>query len=64
MMAKIKCGIVIARGVSEAALDSNIGHSGFSACGAELRRFAAKNPHTAENDREKFSRFGSEPFTL
>ena len=31
------------------------GHSAFAARYAELRRFAAKNSQTVENDREKFS---------
>ena len=31
------------------------GHSAFAARYAELRRIAAKNSQTVENDREKFS---------
>jgi hypothetical protein len=34
---------------------THFGHSAFSARGVELRRFAAKNLQTVENDREKFS---------
>jgi len=54
----------VARFAQSTADARHFGHQSFSACGAELRRFAAKNPRTIENDREKLSRFSSEAFTL
>jgi len=54
----------VARFAQSTADARHFGHQSFSACGAELRRFVAKNPRTIENDREKFSCFGSEAFML